>query len=268
MAGTLLSSRVPCQWPPCALSMAALVPDGAGDAYSVAPSPTPRTTLAGSDSGPLRKALLLPLGASTTALPVPLQLLSADWILDVSGGDDSALLLNCSLLVASVALSVLHADGTDGWLTERLSPVASVSAVAALAGDDAKTAGTTAAPAPRMRADAASAPVRAFTCPATAGIRAITEFSSLTGRDGSAHAQPSPSAGCAATSFRGGPRHPWAHHVTGDAPARGQRSPLGVPRTRSLTCVPPRARGVTQGMLNRHPHPAALRTRRGASTPH
>src|ERR1017187_8493255 len=206
MAGTLLSSRVPCQWPPCALSMAALVPDGAGDAYSVAPSPTPRTTLAGSDSGPLRKALLLPLGASTTALPVPLQLLSADWILDVSGGDDSALLLNCSLLVASVALSVLHADGTDGWLTERLSPVASVSAVAALAGDDAKTAGTTAAPAPRMRADAASAPVRAFTCPATAGMRAITEFSSLTGRDGSAHAQPSPSAGGAATAFRGCPR--------------------------------------------------------------
>jgi hypothetical protein len=103
--------------------------------------------------------LLLPLGASTTALPVPLQLLSADWILDVSGGDDSALLLNCSLLVARVALSVLHADGTDGWLTERPSPVASasgasLSAVAALAGDDAKTAGTTAAPAPRMRADA------------------------------------------------------------------------------------------------------------------
>src|ERR1039457_136815 len=154
MAGTLLSSRVPCLWPPCALSMAALVPDGADDAYSVAPSSTTRTTLAGSDSGPLRKALSLPLGASTTALPEPLQLLSADWIRDVSGGEDSALLLNCSLLVARVALSVVQADGTDGWLTERLSPVASGSAVAALAGDDAKTAGTTAAPAPRMRADA------------------------------------------------------------------------------------------------------------------
>ena len=73
----------------------------------------------------------LPLGASTTASPVPLQLFSAAWIREVSGGEDSALLLNCSLLVARVALSVLQVAGTAGWATARLSPVARVRLAAA-----------------------------------------------------------------------------------------------------------------------------------------
>ncbi|HEY1323000.1 MAG TPA: hypothetical protein VGF32_22275, partial [Streptosporangiaceae bacterium] len=51
---------------------------------------------------------------------------SADWILAVSGGDCSAALLNFSLLVASCAVSVVQVAGIDGWLTWRLSPVASV----------------------------------------------------------------------------------------------------------------------------------------------
>jgi hypothetical protein len=107
---------------------------GLRDAYSVAPASMSSVTLAGSDSGPDRKLLSLPLGASTTALPVPLQLFSADWIREVSGGEDSALLLNCSLLVARVALSVVQVAGTDGWATARLSPVARVRLVAAVAG--------------------------------------------------------------------------------------------------------------------------------------
>jgi hypothetical protein len=71
---------------------------------------------------------------------------------------------------------VLQAAGTDGWLTERLSPVASVSEVAALADDDARATGTTAAPAPRMRVTTPNAPVRALICPDVPGIRAITDF--------------------------------------------------------------------------------------------
>src|SRR5215472_16551778 len=80
----------------------------------------------GSESGPDRNALLLPLAASTTALPEPAQPLSADCSRDVSGGDCSAELLNCSLLVASCAFSVVQVAGIDGLLTWRLSPVASV----------------------------------------------------------------------------------------------------------------------------------------------
>jgi hypothetical protein len=57
---------------------------------------------------------------------VPAHAFSADWMREVSGGVDSAELLNCSLLVASCALSVWHVAGTEGWETERLSPVASV----------------------------------------------------------------------------------------------------------------------------------------------
>jgi hypothetical protein len=61
---------------------------------------------------PLRKALLEPEEASTTALPVLAQLLRADWMRDVSslvGGvststDDA---LNC-------ALSVWQAEGVEG----------------------------------------------------------------------------------------------------------------------------------------------------------
>jgi hypothetical protein len=41
--------------------------------------------------------------------------LSADWIREVSGGADSALEENCSLLVARVALSGWHVAGTLGW---------------------------------------------------------------------------------------------------------------------------------------------------------
>jgi len=99
---------------------------GLRDAYSVAPSSISRVTLAGRVSGPLRKAFVAaarcqhhrPAGADAAV--------EAAWILEVSGGDDSALLLNCSLLVASCALNVVQAAGTVGWLTVRLSPVASV----------------------------------------------------------------------------------------------------------------------------------------------
>lgn len=70
--------------------------------------------------------MLLPLGASTTACPEPAHAFSADWMREVSGGVDSSALLNCSLLVASCAVSVWQVAGTDGWLTERLSPVATV----------------------------------------------------------------------------------------------------------------------------------------------
>jgi hypothetical protein len=66
-------------------------------------------------SGPLRNAVLLPLALGSTALPVPAQLVSADWMREVSGGVCSAVLLNCSLLVASVALSAVHVAGTLGW---------------------------------------------------------------------------------------------------------------------------------------------------------
>jgi hypothetical protein len=58
---------------------------------------------------------LLPLAASSTAFPVPAQLFSADWMREVSGGADSALLLNSSLLVDSVAVSVVQVDGMLGW---------------------------------------------------------------------------------------------------------------------------------------------------------
>lgn len=84
------------------------------------------TTLPGRESGPDKKALLLPLGASTTACPEPAHAFSADWMREVSGGVDSSALLNCSLLVASCAVSVWQVAGTLGWLTERLSPVATV----------------------------------------------------------------------------------------------------------------------------------------------
>ena len=76
----------------------------------------------------------LPLAASTTAFPVPLQLFSAAWIRAVSGGAASAAALNCSLLVARAALSVAQVAGTLGWDTFRLSPVARVRAEALLAG--------------------------------------------------------------------------------------------------------------------------------------
>src|SRR5581483_2180457 len=77
-------------------------------------------------SGPDRNALSLPLAASTTALFEPAQPVSADWSREVSGGDCSAALLNCSLLVDSCAVRVVQVAGIDGWLTWRLSPVASV----------------------------------------------------------------------------------------------------------------------------------------------
>ncbi len=83
----------------------------------------------------------LPLGASTTASPVPLQLFSADWIREVSGGAASALLLNCSLLVARVALSVAQVAGTLGWATARLSPVARARLAAARLARPGRVAG-------------------------------------------------------------------------------------------------------------------------------
>ena len=88
---------------------------------------------------------------------MPLQLFSADWIREVSGGEDSALLLNCSLLVARVALSVVQVAGTLGWATARLSPVARVRLAAArlagIAGWPAAAAAGSAKPAPAaMRA--------------------------------------------------------------------------------------------------------------------
>lgn len=84
------------------------------DAYRVTPESTSRTSLAPMLSGPLRNAALLPLAFNSTALPEPAQLLSADWIREVSGGADSALLLNNSLLVDSVALSEVQVDGMEG----------------------------------------------------------------------------------------------------------------------------------------------------------
>ncbi len=73
---------------------------------------------------------MAPLAASTTALPDPTQPFSADWMREVSGGLDSAELPNCRLLVASDAVTVAQVAGMDGWLTERVSPVARVAAAA------------------------------------------------------------------------------------------------------------------------------------------
>jgi hypothetical protein len=63
-------------------------------------------------------------------LPDPAQPVSADWMREVSGGLDSAELLNWRLLVASDADSVVQVAGMDGWLTERASPVAREAAAA------------------------------------------------------------------------------------------------------------------------------------------
>jgi hypothetical protein len=52
---------------------------------------------------------------------------------EVSGGLASLLLENCSLLVARFAVRVWQTEGTAGWLTERLSPVATLAACAVVA---------------------------------------------------------------------------------------------------------------------------------------
>ena len=88
------------------------------DANSVTPVSITRASLPPTVSGPARKALLAPLAASTTALPVPTQPFSADWMREVSGGLDSAELLNCRLLVASDADNVAQVAG-NGRLAHR-----------------------------------------------------------------------------------------------------------------------------------------------------
>src|SRR6185437_2581686 len=84
-------------------------------------------------SGADRNALLLPLLVSSTDLFVPLHALSAFWIREVSGGLASLPLENCSLLVARLAVRVWQTPGSEGWLTERLSPVATLAACAVAA---------------------------------------------------------------------------------------------------------------------------------------
>jgi hypothetical protein len=67
-----------------------------------------------------------PEAASTTLLPVPAQAVSAACTRLVSselGGDERCEVVNC-------AVSVSHTDGKLGWLTLRLSPVATVCAPA------------------------------------------------------------------------------------------------------------------------------------------
>src|SRR5882724_7919194 len=110
------------------------------EAYSVTPLFITRTSLPPTVSGPDRNALLEPLAASTTALPDPTQLFSADWMREVSGGLASAELLNCRLLVASDAVTVAQDAGMDGWLTERASPVARDAAAAGSARAGSATA--------------------------------------------------------------------------------------------------------------------------------
>src|SRR4051812_42086277 len=56
------------------------------EANRVTPVGTSRVSPLRTVSGAERKAFLLPDAASTTALPLPAQLFSADWIRDVSGG--------------------------------------------------------------------------------------------------------------------------------------------------------------------------------------
>ena len=80
-------------------------------AYSVVPESTTRYTPVGTVSGADRNALFPPLLFSSTDLPVPLQALSALWIREVSGGLASALLENCSLLVARFARQLLADRG-------------------------------------------------------------------------------------------------------------------------------------------------------------
>ncbi len=82
-------------------------------------------------SGAERKALSEPLTARTTAFPVPAQLFSADWMREVSGGEDSWALVNVRELGAtSVALSVVQVPGRVGSVTVRWSPMLLAAAVA------------------------------------------------------------------------------------------------------------------------------------------
>jgi hypothetical protein len=74
---------------------------------------------------------------------------------EVSGGLDSAELLNCRLLAASDADNVVQVAGMDGWLTERGSPVAKE---AAAAGRATETSRPTAS---RSAADTSAEPIAA-----------------------------------------------------------------------------------------------------------
>lgn len=73
-------------------------------------------------SEPVKNALFEPEAASTTLLPVDLQVLRAAWMRLVSsplGGDERCDALNCADNVEQTA-------GAEGWDTVRLSPVARV----------------------------------------------------------------------------------------------------------------------------------------------
>src|SRR5437763_9044265 len=79
-------------------------------------------------SGALRNALFVPLATSLTAtgvVPLCVQPDSAAWMRAVSGGVASCVAPDFRLVMASPADSIAQTvDGTCGWLTARLSPVA------------------------------------------------------------------------------------------------------------------------------------------------
>src|SRR5690348_14295588 len=103
-------------------------------------------------SAPDRNAVCPPSAASSTALPVPAQLVRAAWMRAVSGGAASAAGSNVRSVVDSVAGRRTQVAGTTGWVTVRVSPVASWAVMAG--------ATVVAAAAPVMAAGVMVAPVR------------------------------------------------------------------------------------------------------------